>query len=142
MSRRCFFASAVWGAAWSLLAGCSAPPGHPPAASHEQPLTPERAKEALLAMMRSQPGKDLGWFKGDIPDQMGAMTIEEEGNRWYAWTGAFRFNPSERVYTFVVRPRPDAWACAFEYKGSFVSKDGRWSATPPELVSAALQAGQ
>jgi hypothetical protein len=105
-------------------------------------LTPERAKAALLEMMRSKPGQDLIWFQGDVPDEMGKMTIEDEGGGWYAWTGAFRFNPSAGVYALVVRPRPDARACLFEYKGSFVRKEGRWSATLPEWVSAALQTGQ
>jgi hypothetical protein len=105
-------------------------------------LTPERAKAALLEMMRSKPGQDLGWFDGDIPDEMAKMTIEDEENGWYAWTAGFRFNPSKAIYTLVVRPRPGARACVFEYKGSFVNKEGRWSATPPELVSTALQTGE
>jgi hypothetical protein len=70
------------------------------------------------------------------------MNIEEKQDGWYDWTGAFSFNPSKAIYTFVVRPRPDARACVFEYKGSFVKKGGRWVATPPELVSTALQTGE
>jgi hypothetical protein len=142
MSLRCFLASTVLGAALSLLAGCSSQPEPAPSVWHEQKLTPEHAKEALLEMMRSKPGKDLAWFNGDVPHEMGKMKVEEEADGWYAWTGAFRFNPSKGIYTFVVRPQPEARACVFEYKGSFVSKDGRWSATPPELVSTALQPGK
>jgi hypothetical protein len=93
-------------------------------------------------MMRSKPGRDLGWFDGDIPDEMAKMPIEEQENGWYGWTGAFRFNPSEATYTLVVRPRPGVRACLFEYKGSFVSKGRRWVATPPELVRTALQDGE
>ena len=142
MLPRWFLASTLLGAALSFLAGCSSPTGQPPPASQEQKLTPERAREALLEMMRSKPGKDLGWFDGDIPDEMGKMRIEEQEDGWYAWTGAFCFNPAKAVYTFVVRPKPGARACVFEYKGAFASSGGRWSATPPELVSTALQAGE
>ena len=126
----------------TVLAGCASQTEQPPSAVQEETLTPERAKEALLDMVRSKPGKELGWFQGDIPHEMAKMKIEEEEDGWYAWTGAFRFNTSKAIYTFVVRPQPGARACVFEYKGSFVNKEGRWSATPPELVSTALQAGE
>src|SRR5258708_1657175 len=135
MSTRSFLPSVLLGAALSVLAGCASQMEQPPSAVQEETLTPERAKEALLEMIRSQLGKDLGWFQEDIPDEMAKMNIEEEEDGWYAWTGAFRFHPSKVIYTFVVRPRLGARACVFEYKGSFVNKEGRWAATPPELVS-------
>jgi hypothetical protein len=141
MSLRSLLGSALLGAALNVLVGCSSQTAQTPSASQEQKLTPELAKEALLEMMRSKPGKDVGWFNGDIPEEMSKMKIETEEDGWYAWTGAFRFNPSKAIYTFVVRPQPGVRACVFEYKGSFVSNDGRWSATPPELVSSALQGG-
>jgi hypothetical protein len=142
MSTREFLLFAFAGVALTVLAGCSSQTDQPPSAVQEEKLTPELAKEALLEMMRSKPGKDLGWSKGNIPDEMAKMKIEEDEDGWHAWTGAFRFNTSKAIYTFVVRPKPGAQACVFEYKGSFVNKDGRWSATPPELVSTALQAGE
>ena len=142
MSARGFLPSVFLGTALSILAGCSSQTEQPLSAVQEEMLTPERAKEALLAMMRSKPGKDLDWFQGDIPDEMAKMNIEKEEGGWYSWTGAFRFQPSRAIYTFVVRPQPGVRACMFEYKGSFVNKDGRWSATPPELVSTALQANE
>jgi hypothetical protein len=142
MFPRRFFPSALLGAALSFLAGCSSQTEHPPPVSKEQKLTPERAREALLEMMRSKPGKDLGWFNGAIPDEMGKMKIEEQESGWYAWTGAFRFNPAKPTYTFVVRPQPGVQACVFEYKGAFVSNDGCWTATPPEFLSTALQDGE
>jgi hypothetical protein len=110
--------------------------------SQEKTLTPERAKDALMEMIRSKEGKNLGWFEGDVPEEMAKFNIKEYKDGWYAWTGAFLFHPSKAIYTFVVRPRPYARACVFEYKGSFVIKDGRWAATPPELVSTALQKGE
>jgi hypothetical protein len=142
MSTRGFLPSIFLGAALSALAGCSSQTEQPPSAVPEETLTPERAKEALLEKIRSKSGKDLGWFQGDIPDEMAKMNIEEEEGGWYAWTGAFRFHPSKAIYTFVVRPQPGVQACAFEYKGTFVNKEGRWAATSPELVSTSLQAGE
>ena len=141
MSTCRFLPSAFLGIALSVLAGCSLQTEQPPSAVKEAALTPERAKEALLAMMRSKPGQELGWFQGDTVDEMAKMKVEQDEDGWHAWTGAFRFNTAKAVYTFIVRPRPVARACVFEYKGSFVNKDGRWSATPPELVSTALQDG-
>jgi hypothetical protein len=117
--------------------------GAKPRKQHDQEkLIPEQAKDALLAMMRSKAGQELGWFKGDIPDEMAKMKIEEEKDSWYAWTAAFRFNPSKAIYTFIVRPKPGARASVFEYEGSFVKKDGVWSATPPKLLRTILQSGK
>ena len=142
MSIRGFLAPVIFSVASGICAGCSSQSDQSPSTLQEQPLTAERAKEALLEMIRSKEGKELGWFDGDIPEQMSKMNIVEGQDGWYDWTAAFSFNPSKAIYTFVVRPRPGARACLFEYKGSFVSKDGRWIATPPELVSTALQAGE
>jgi hypothetical protein len=138
MSTRVLLLSVFAGAVLTALAGCPSQTEQPQSVVQEQILTPERAKEALLDMVRSKPAKELGWFQGDVPDQMAKVKIEEEEDGWYAWTAAFRFNTSKAIYSFVVRPRPPA--CVFQYKGSFVTKDGRWTATPPELVSSALQA--
>jgi hypothetical protein len=130
-------------AAVSIVAGCAAGARQPPqpAGAGEAPLTPQGAKEALLAMMRSEPGQQLGWFRGDVPEQMAAMEVCKDDAGWYAWTGAILFNPSRRVYTLTVRPKPASAACTFEYTGSFALTDGRWSATPPKLVSIATPAG-
>jgi hypothetical protein len=110
--------------------------------SKEQKLTADGAKAALLQMMRSDAAKDLGWFNGNVPNEMAKMTIEEEKDGWYAWTAAFRFNPSKALYTFVVRPQLGLRACTFEYRGSFVWKDGAWSAAAPKLVTTSLESGQ
>jgi hypothetical protein len=130
--------SAVLCLASGFLTACTSPAG---AGSKDAALSPEGAKEALLQMMRSKAGQDLGWFKGDVPDEMAKMRVEEEKDGWFAWTGAFRFNPFKGVYTLVVRPKPGVRASVFEYEGSFVRKDGTWSATPPRLVRSALQPG-
>jgi hypothetical protein len=104
-------------------------------------LTPEVAKAALLRMMRSKAGQDISWFQGGVPDEMAKMKIEAEKDDWFAWTAAFRFSPSRAIYTFVVRPQPGVRACVFEFEGSFVRKDGAWSATLPKLVRTVLQSG-
>ena len=139
-------------AAVSMVAGCAAARQPPPPAgaseapltperAKEAPLTPERAKEALLEMMRSEPGQRLGWFRGDVPEQMAAMDVRKDEAGWYAWTGAIRFNPSRGVYTLTVRPHPVSAACTFEYAGSFALTDGRWSAMPPKLVGTLTPSG-
>jgi hypothetical protein len=104
-------------------------------------LTPEQAKTALLAMMRSRAGQELSWFQGDIPDELAKRAPEAEENGWYAWTAAFRFHPGKALYTFIVRPKPGARACVFEYEGTFLKQNGVWSATPPRLVKTVLQPG-
>jgi hypothetical protein len=109
--------------------------------SPQPDLTPKRAREALLRMMRSEEGKALGWFKGDVPDEMAKMAIEKKEDGWYEWTGAFRFHPAKAVYGLTVRPREGARACIFEYKGTFVRKEGKWTATAPKLVRTILQKG-
>jgi tetratricopeptide (TPR) repeat protein/serine/threonine protein kinase len=126
-----------WAEAEKLLAAAKQPPSD----SKKENLTPELAKAALLKMMRSKEGQDLGWFKGRIPDNMAKMKIAEEKDGWHSWTGAFRFHPSKAIYTFVVKPTLGVRACVFEYEGSFVWKDRAWSATPPKLARTALQPG-
>jgi len=123
------------------LAGCAPEDEPPPAATQQEQLTPERAKAALLAMMRTKPAMDLGWFEGNVVGDMSKMEIEKQEDGWYAWTGAFTFQPAKALYHFVVRPAPGARGCMFEYNGTFIRKDGHWVATPPTLVSTALQAG-
>lgn len=119
---------------------CSSQTVQPLPVSKEQKLTPEDAKEALLEMMRSKPGKDVGWFNGNVPEEMGKMKTKKLEDGWYGWTGAFRFHPAKAVYIFVAQPQPGVRACIFEYKGTFACEGGRWSPTPPELVQTTMQA--
>jgi hypothetical protein len=105
-----------------------------------EPLTPARAKQALAEMMRSQ--QAAGWFKGDFPEKMAQLPIEEREDGFYYWTVAFSFNPSKKVYTYHAVPAPGVRACMFEDRGTFAWRNGRWIASPPELVRAALQSGK
>jgi hypothetical protein len=137
MSRSPISVCLVAGAALGFFAGCT--PLQPPASAAQQlTLTPERAKAALLEMMRTKTGSDIDWFKGDVPDLIAKLKVEEEEDGWYR-TGAFRFHPSQAAYTFDVIPQPGVRACAFYYKGTFAFKDDRWVASPPELIATALQ---
>jgi hypothetical protein len=141
MSNRTVLVSIVVCATLSASASCE-PPAPPATATQALKLTPERAKAALLDMMRTKPGSDLEWFKGDIPEKVAKMKIEEEKDGSYSWTAAFRIHPTRAAYSFVVMPRPGVAACAFEYNGTFTVKDGRWIASPPKLVSTAMQGGK
>ena len=142
MSTRGFLLSLFFGTALSVLPGCASHTEQPPSAIQEETLTPERARGALLEMMRSKPGQEFGWFQGNIPNEMAKQAIEEGEDGCYKWSGAFRFHPGKAIYTFVVRPQPGTRACTLVYQCSFQTKDGRWSATVPELVSTALEAGE
>lgn len=104
-------------------------------------LTPALARDALLDMMQSPRGREFGWFEPEIVTAMSRMKIVEEADGWHSWS-AYRVKPAERVYTLIIAPQPGARACLFEYKGAFELDNGRWTATLPELVSAALQPGK
>src|SRR4051795_12666475 len=83
MLRRILLAPLVLGLAAMTVAGCSSRADSPPPVAQEEILTPERAKAALLDMMRSKSGKDLGWFDGDTPDKMAELPIETGEDGWY-----------------------------------------------------------
>jgi hypothetical protein len=141
MFRRTSLLPVLFAGALVGIAGCTPEDEQRPLATQQEELTPERAKTALLTMMCTKPAKDLGWFEGNVVDDMSKMEIEKQEDGWYAWTGAFTFHPSKALYHFVVRPAPGARACVFEYNGTFIHKDGHWAATPPTLMSTALQTG-
>ena len=97
----------------------------------QETLTPERATQALLVMMRSEGGKSVGWFKDSISDEMQKMKIYSLDDGGFAWS-AYRFNPSQRSYSFEIIPSGPG-LCAYFYNGTFEWKEGRWSATVPNL---------
>jgi hypothetical protein len=132
MFRYDLHAFVIFGAIFVTLAGCASQSLS--SSSQERRLTAERAKVALLDMMRSELAAHLGWFDGDVADKMSKMTVEPQQDGCYRW-GAFNFNTSKLLYTFVVEPRREGSACVLEYKGAFERNDGRWVATPPELVT-------
>jgi hypothetical protein len=61
----------------TFLIFSSAQAGQSPSPCKKQNLTPERAKDALLEMMRSKAGKELSWFNDNISDEMAKLPVEE-----------------------------------------------------------------
>src|SRR5579872_2139166 len=60
-------------------------------------LAPNTAKQALLEMMRSEPGKALGFFDKGLVDEMAQVGVEKKKDE-YHWTGAFRFDTKKLTY--------------------------------------------
>jgi hypothetical protein len=105
-------------------------------------LTPDAAKQALLEMMRSEPGKALGFFEASLVDEMSKAAVEKRDDGWYHWTGAYRFRPASSRYVLFVslgdpqrpplRPHPQGRLAFLRvYEGTFELNDGRWVATVP-----------
>jgi hypothetical protein len=78
MPIRTLLISLLFGATLVGAPGCAPEDEPPPAARQQEQLTPERAKAALLAMMRTKPAQDLGWFEGNVVDEMAKMEIEKQ----------------------------------------------------------------
>jgi uncharacterized protein (TIGR03067 family) len=110
----------------------------------EPELTPEVAKQALLEMMRSKPGKALGFFTKELVDEMAKMDVEKNKDE-YRWTGAYRWNPNPGKRTTYVlfvslrddapplRPHPKGYLIHLRvYQGSFEPTDDGWIATVPK----------
>jgi hypothetical protein len=135
-----FHVSAIFVVVLGCLTACALTAEQP--GPQEQKLTPECAKEALLQMMSSKSGQELGWFKGNIPEEMAKMKIKGEKDGWYAWTGAIHINPPRPPTHSSFDPVRACEPVFFQHDGSFVNKDGVWSATPPKLVGTALMKGE
>ena len=105
--------------------------------NHE--FTPEQAKEALLEFMRSDQGINPHWPEKFL-DDLATLKLEERENGWYYWTGEVDVNPSTRRYHLIIGPDPrdHVRMCTFEYRGSFVWKNGPWQAMPPVENGSAL----
>jgi hypothetical protein len=116
----------------------------------EPELTPEVAKQALLQMMRSKPGKALGFFAKELVDEMAKLDVEKKKNE-YHWTGDYRWsaNPGKRTtYALFVslrddvpplRPHPKGFLIHLQvYRGSFAMNDGHWIATVPKYECTLL----
>src|SRR5262245_28648853 len=68
--------------------GCTTKPNEQPVSDS---LTPEQAKAALLAMMRSPGGQEVLWFRGEAPDAMAKLSVTVEEDGWCSWS-SYRFN--------------------------------------------------
>jgi uncharacterized protein (TIGR03067 family) len=109
-------------------------------------LAPAAAKQALLEMMRSRPGKALGFFDGALVDDMAKLDVQMKQDGWYHWTGAYRFHPGKATYLLFVpfndrpqlRPPNGPLIHVRVFEGSFEMRDGRWTATVPRYKYAFL----
>jgi hypothetical protein len=116
--------------------------------SRQIELTPDAAKQALLAMMRSDAGQALGFFDGILVDEMSKVGAEKHKDGEYHWTGAYRVNPTKATFVLFVslrdgrpplRPHPKGYLLHLKvYEGSFELKDGRWIATVPKYKHTLL----
>src|SRR5262245_27497931 len=116
-----------------VIIGC-APVDPEPAAEIAPPeLTAERARAALIDLIRSpDPGelKDfpLGRFIGD------AVQGGVEAPSW----GPFALHLEEREYTYSREFGEPPRVCRWQYRGRFDLRDGQWVALPPYLENQSL----
>src|SRR5262249_16270296 len=99
------------------------------------PLTPERAKEALLRLMQNNAEGELAswdharWARVFDPVKWSKVGLEEEGFGWYRFGWAYRLSVDHAIFTLTVRTR----FRRYKFEGSFVNRGGRWVATPETL---------
>jgi hypothetical protein len=112
--------------------GC-APSDPEPAAEAPPDLTPERARDALIELIRSpNPGelKDfpLGQFIGD----------EVKGGTESPSWGPFALHLRDREYTYSRAFGQPPRVCRWQYRGRFELRGSQWVALPPQVESQAL----
>jgi hypothetical protein len=88
-------------------------------------LTPEQAKEAIIALIRS----DHSLFAGNPdPDRFQTMTPIKHEDEIFG-LGAFRFDLKKGMYYADIVYPLSAWF----YTGNFSLSDGRWVANRPSV---------
>jgi hypothetical protein len=144
MAKTCFCRGALVIALVGLSAGCGPllPDDIQPAAGTEETSQPggavpvqgphatpsvSEAKEALLAVLRSDGLRDLSFVS---PDKLGRQAEEPAGNGTWHW-GPFNIDLSTKTYRYTILYGPGPiHKCALEFGGRFESRQGRWIATP------------
>jgi hypothetical protein len=118
--------------------GCSPAyqPRDPDATTGEPTLTPEAAKQALLARMKAD---QLFGFDADRWSQ---EVVGEARDGWREFGGNFRINLASRKYTVRYGPPPEIRGCTFTFEGSFSLRDGVWVADDPVELKSALGGGK
>lgn len=101
----------------------------------EPALTPEAAKQALLARMKG------GRSYGLTAEQWAQMEVGAGREGWHDFGGNFRINPAARKYTLWYGPPPEVKGCTFEFEGTFSLRDGVWVADDPVEVKSSLGGG-
>jgi hypothetical protein len=122
--------TAVWALYLSAaVAGCSpSERAAPEPPSREQPatLTAQRARQAVLELIRARPDAFIGC---PDPDELAELPLEERGEGEYAF-GAFVVNLPNRWYAADIgHDAPEL----YHYRGSFERRNGEWIASEPEV---------
>jgi hypothetical protein len=91
------------------------------------PLTPERARQAVLDLMREDPKAFVG---SPDPQVLGDMPLVDQGNGEYRF-GAFSVNPAAARYSASLDP--SGGGEAYFYHGDLVYQRGQWRATNPAV---------
>lgn len=99
-------------------------------------LTPEEAKQALLARMRAD---RLFGFRSDVWSE---VEVGEGHDGWHEFGSNFRINPGAKQYTVWYGPPPEIRGCRFKFAGTFTWRAGVWMADDPVEVESALGGGQ
>lgn len=90
-------------------------------------LTADQARQAVLALIRSQPGAFIG---SPDPDRLAQLPMEECGEARYAF-GAFVVDLSNQRYSADIGyDAPELYS----YSGAFTRQDGHWMASNPEVT--------
>jgi hypothetical protein len=93
------------------------------------PLTGDLARAALVDLLRANPRA----FQRELDPQEALGQPVKDGRAGHIRAGRFSIDLNERSYAIVVR-----YGCIFDYRGTFEFKGGRWVASKPHWVSAAL----
>src|SRR5436309_724568 len=136
MTERLFLALALTASGLGLVPGCSS---HSDSSGTEPVLTAEIAKDALVDRMRSKSG--LPYIYNFDAEEWAKVAVRAGEDGRYDFGGLFQINLSKKTYTMLIRPKPGAKACSFEFEGNFVLKDSKWLADSPKETRSALEQG-
>jgi hypothetical protein len=100
-------------------------------------LTAERARAALIALIRSAESGELR----DFPLEKFASKSVEGGDSDLPWWGPFCLHVQRREYSYRRIFGQPPRECTWTYRGRFELKEGRWVALPPQPESQALGSG-
>src|SRR5262245_21140703 len=114
--------------------GVPAVPDGIPDRQDSSALTPERAKVALVALLRSDPNA-LGWVR-ITAEGLAAQPIKKDEEETYL-CGCVTINPQKCWYAASSGGQCHAFA-----SGKFELKNGRWVALRPEQVGIACHKGR
>lgn len=123
----------LFGVGWGLTAGDFDPDPAPQPQALPGP-TPEEARTALLARMRSA---DPGELKHFAHDRLASEPLVSRPDTSLTW-GPFAFRLIQREYRFD-RSFGDGPGVSWQrYRGTFELRDGAWTATRPRVEWEAL----